>query len=86
MLQPDLLSPSACAPANLPESLTAVDSPLITQDWTKWLAVFPDARLDDSLLRVFKLVGCIHLRPGDGEWLIGTAGLPGGLRAQSFGE
>ena len=56
MLQPDLLSPSACAPANLPESLAAVDSPLITQDWTKWLAVFPDARLDDSLLRVFKLV------------------------------
>ena len=36
--------------AKLLESLAVVAFPLITQEWAKWLAVFPDARLADFLL------------------------------------
>ena len=41
--------------AKLPASLAAVGSPLIMQEWTKRLAVFPDAHLLDFLLQGFNL-------------------------------
>ena len=40
--------------AELPDNLAAVCSPLNLQEWGKWLAIFPDARLAELLLRGFR--------------------------------